>query len=322
MAVKAIVTGAQGFVGKHLVGQLLHRSYSVVGLGLRSPGVSQGEFAIQWYMGDIRDPALSINVMAGTKPDVVFHLAGRPNSIPLADLFSTNVQGTLNLLEAQRKHAPDAVFVFASSGAVYGAVPSEQQPIVENAPLNPITPYGVSKMAADLLCYHYAAVYGQRVIRVRSFNLIGPGQSDRFVCAAFARQLAEIKFGLRDNVLQVGNLHSSRDFLDVRDAVRGFLLLAEYGKPGKAYNLCSGRATVIGDMLNQLIGISGLDVDIRVNPARLQQADVPAQIGSYAKAQREAGWGPEITLEQTLGDVWNDWCARTQGKVGAEGELA
>ena len=252
------------------------------------------------------------------KPDVIFHLAGRPNSAPLADLFSTNVHGTLNLLEAVRKQASKAVVVLASSGAVYGVVPPDQQPIEEGIPLNPITPYGVSKMAADLLSYHYAAICGLRVVRVRPFNLVGPGQSDQFVCAAFARQLAEMRFGLRDNVLDVGNLHSSRDFLDVRDAVRGFILLARHGKPGEAYNLCSGQAMTIADVLNQLIAISGLDVEIRVDPARLQRADVPAQIGSYTKAQQTAGWTPEFTLEQTLREIWADWCARVEGRSSDE----
>lgn len=307
---RTLVTGASGFVGTHLLRLLLQANAQAVALSrgqLPAP-----ERSLEWLAVDIRDAASLSNAMKQSRLSVVFHLAGQSNVASLADMFSTNVQGTLNLLEAIRCRAPEAMVLIAGSSAEYGIVPPEHQPISEDVPLHPITPYGVSKMAADLLSYYYSRTYSLSIVRVRPFNLIGPGQSDQFVCAAFARQLAEIRYGLRDPVLKVGNLRSSRDFLDVRDAARGFVLLAEKGQPGQAYNLCSGQATMIADLLDHLITISGLEVDIQVDSERVQQADVPAQIGSYSKAQQAAGWTPQISLDQTLRDVWADWCQRVE----------
>jgi len=311
---RALVTGANGFVGTHLLALLLQVNAQVAALSRDRGLASQGP--LQWLAVDVRDADGLSHAIGQSRPSVVIHLAGQSNAAPLADMFSTNVQGTLNLLEAVRCHVPEAMVLIAGSSAEYGTVPPEHQPISEDVPLHPITPYGVSKMAADLLGYHYSRTYGLRIVRVRPFNLIGPGQSEQFVCAAFARQLAEIKCDLREPVLRVGNLHTSRDLLDARDAARGFVLLAEHGGSGEAYNLCSGRETVIEDMLRQLIEISGLRVDVSVDPARLQQADVPAQIGSYAKIHRRTGWTPQISLEQTLADVWADWCARIAAERG------
>jgi len=310
LSINVLVTGAHGFVGRYLIARLQQKGDSVFGVDLSPTQDAKTGSAKNWYSGDIRNADFCINLVNEVKPDLVFHLAGGLNSPILSDLFSTNVQGTLNILEALYQKAPESKMIYISSGAVYGNVPASRQPIMEDEQMNPVTPNGVSKMAADQLCNFYGRTHALNIIRVRPFNLIGPGQSDNLVCAAFARQMAEIRFGLQEKKLQVGNLNSSRDFLDVRDVARGLVLLAESGRPGEAYNLCSGRATRIKDVLDSFINLSGMDVEVSVDPARLQHGDVPAQVGSHAKIRQDTGWEPEISLEKSLQAMWDDWCFR------------
>jgi GDP-4-dehydro-6-deoxy-D-mannose reductase len=309
---RVLVTGAHGFVGKYLIERLHTRGDSICGIDLLPAVVSENGLLGKWLHGDIRNADFCDGVIDKFKPEIVFHLAGGLNSPILSDLFSTNVQGTLNLLEALRKSEPDAKMIYIGSGAVYGDVSVSRQPITEDEPMNPVTPNGVSKMAADQLCYFYGEAYGLNVVRVRPFNLVGPGQSDNLVCSAFARQLAEVNLGLRDHKMSVGNLSSSRDFLDVRDFVQALILLSENGREGEVYNLCSGQATQIQAVLDTLISLSGLEIEIQYDPARMQQADVPAQVGSNSKIGEDVGWQPEISFEQSLQEMWEDWCQQVE----------
>jgi GDP-4-dehydro-6-deoxy-D-mannose reductase len=198
--------------------------------------------------------------------------------------------------------------VVTSSSAVYGRVSPDALPISEDHPFAPTNFYAVSKVAQEMIAYQYFAQYKLRVIRTRAFNLTGPGESSRFVTSAFARQIAEIEAGLREPAICVGNLDAVRDFTDVRDAVRAYKVLAEQGVSGEAYNVCSGQGTSIRDILNTLLDLSTQrNINVQIDPSRLQPADVPIQIGDASKLRALTGWTPVVPLRQTLEDVLNYW---------------
>ena len=337
MSMKFLITGISGFIGCYLFDQLNRPEHTIIGLDLCEPpqnaapafsldssrhrgrraGVN-GEARCRFVQLDVRDATACERIVAEEQPDRLFHLAGAKASQPLADLLNINVLGTAHILEAVRRHSPRSTVLFAGSGALYGPVPERQMPITEDLPPDPVTLNGISKAAADLMCRHYAKTHDMKVIRVRTFNAVGPGQSEDFVCSAFARQLAEVKFGLREPVLRTGNLDSMRDFVDVRDVACGFEKLARDGAPGIAYNLCSGRAVRIKEVLERLIEISGLAVTTIQEPGRLQKSDVSAQRGSYERALKVCGWQPEISLQHSLEDLYRDWCERIKRRLNDE----
>ena len=241
-------------------------------------------------------------------PRAVFHLAAHA-SVPFSwehprRTIRENVETTLNVLDAVRLHAPEAPVVVAGSGEVYGH--PERLPVDESAPLRPRNPYAVSKAACDLLAGQYADVHGLRVARVRSFNQAGPGQSDEYVVGTLARQLAEAeRGGSGEAVLALGNVDAARDFTDVRDAARALALLAD-AEPG-AYNVCSGRATKVRDLVEMLAAAARVEVRVEVEPARVRPDDVPEIRGSFERLHTQTGWEPEIPLERTLADALESW---------------
>jgi GDP-4-dehydro-6-deoxy-D-mannose reductase len=208
-----------------------------------------------------------------------------------------------------RAEAPDAVVLHAGSGEQYGPVPEERLPVTEDEPLRPQNPYAVSKSAADLLAGFYADAHGMRVIRTRAFNHAGPGQSDSYVVAAFARQIAEAeRAGRSELVLETGNLAPRRDFCDVRDVVRAYWLAAERGEAA-IFNVCSGVSRPVADILAGLARLTEVAVEQRTDPARLRQHEVMDIRGSHARLTEATGWQPEIALEQTLADTLDWWRA-------------
>ena len=249
--------------------------------------------------------------MASLHPDVVFHLAAfsspklsweEPESALL-----TNVELTLNVLEAVRAVAPEAVVVLVGSGQVYGA-PS-QLPVTEDAALRPGNPYAVSKAACDLLGAQYAEAYGLRVVRLRPFNHAGPAQLDEYVLSSLARQVAEAEAaGASEIVLRTGDVSSARDFTDVRDIVEAYVLAASV-QPD-AYNVCSGRSASVADLIEMLASESSLAVRHEVDPARLRRNDAPEMRGSHERFTAATGWEPEIPLADTVRDTLDWWRAR------------
>ena len=208
-----------------------------------------------------------------------------------------------------RDEAPEAVVVAVGSGETYGPVPEERLPVVESEPLRPQNPYAVSKAAADLLAGFYADAHGLKVVRPRPFNHVGPAQTDAYVVAAFARQIAAAeRSGERRLVLETGNLQPRRDFTDVRDVVRAYWELAQLGEPG-VFNVCSGVSVPVADILARLTALTDLEVEQRTDPSRLRKHEVMDIRGSHDRLTQATGWQPEIALEQTLADTLDWWRA-------------
>ncbi len=297
----AFITGCAGFCGQHLSERLLVSGYRVVGFDRTDYG--------QAYVGDINDAELLRSALREVQPDIVFHLAALTNTrLDYQRLHHVNSMGTLTLLETIADGSPHSLGVVTGSSAVYGRVPERALPVTEGQPFAPLTSYAVSKITQEMIVYQQAALHSLQLIRVRPFNLTGPGESAHFVTSAFARQIAAIEVGLSEPILHVGNLTSVRDFTDVRDAVRAYECLAEYGEPGAVYNVCSGYGTSIQVVLDTLLDLSTRrDISVHVDPARLQPADVPIQIGDASKLHALTGWMPDISLRRTLEDVLNYW---------------
>ncbi|HEY6867005.1 MAG TPA: GDP-mannose 4,6-dehydratase [Candidatus Eisenbacteria bacterium] len=306
-----LVTGASGFVGPHLARALRERGARVIGLAAEPQGA--GLPVDGWHAADLLDPGALARAVAESAPDAVVHLAGQSSAARSfeqpVETFRLNVTGTWNLLEAVRSHAPRARVLVVGSGEVYGPQP-EGSRAGEETPFRPVSPYALSKAAADALAELHARTHALDVVRTRSFGHTGPGQDPRFVVPSFARQIAAIERGGADPVLRVGNLEVVRDLADVRDVVRGYALLLERGRAGEAYNVCRGAGTRLADLARDLAARARRPVRIEVDPARMRPADVPWLVGDPAKLERDTGWRAEIPLERTLDDVMADWRAR------------
>ena len=264
------------------------------------------------YEVDIGSAEELAQALQASGPDLVFHLAAQA-SVPQSwkdpkSTYETNVLGQLSLLEAVRGLATQPRVLVVSSNEVYGAPTGpEALPITEADPLRPNNPYAVSKAAQDMMGYQYFAAYSLSIVRVRPFNHIGPGQSDAFVVSAFARQIAEVEAGLKQPIIQVGNLEAMRDFTDVRDIARGYYGALTKGAPGEVYNLGSGKAVSIQSLLDFFLAHSTAKVRVERDPSRYRPVDVPCIYGDSSKVQRATRWRPVIPLEQTLMDVLEYW---------------
>jgi GDP-4-dehydro-6-deoxy-D-mannose reductase len=307
---RALITGAGGFVGRHLIALAADRYAELFGIGRgeeEPPGLSAYRHV------DLTDPAATQEVVAEARPDAVFHLAAVASVAQswnaTRETLDTNLATTLNLLEAIRSSAPEATTVVVGSGEQYGPVDPGRLPVDEEQPMRPQSPYAVSKAAAELVAGFYADVYGLRVIRARSFNHAGPGQTDRYVVASFAKQIAAAeRAGDRAVVISTGDLAPRRDFSDVRDVARAYLLLAEHGTAG-IFNVCSGVSVPVADILAALTALTDVEVEQRTDPARLRKHEVMDIRGSHARLTEATGWEPEIPLEQTLSDTLDWWRA-------------
>jgi GDP-4-dehydro-6-deoxy-D-mannose reductase len=294
---EALVTGGGGFAGRHLVDELRSR-----GQGPAAPCRSELE---------LLDTDAVQEALARLRPPVVFHLAALA-SVPFSwehprRTLRENVETTLNVLEAVRSEAPDAAVVLAGSGEVYGA--PERLPVDESAPLAPRNPYALSKAACDLLGAQYADVHGLRVVRMRAFNQAGPGQSEDYVVGTLTRQVAEAEAAGGDAaVIRLGNLDSARDFTDVRDVARAYADAIE--APPATYNVCSGQAVTVRELLELLRGAARVEVRHEVAQERLRAYDVPEVRGSAERFAQATGWSPRIPLEQTVADALDWWRER------------
>lgn len=320
---RSLITGVGGFAGQHLAARLLASSegpvYGVArrAVGWHRPGLC-GHEDFHLLSADLVSGADARRVVNEVRPDRAYLLAASSSPAeafrdPLGTIHN-NVACLVNVLEAIREQAPEARILVVSSAEVYGRCQLEDRPIAEEAPLAPDNPYAVSKTAQDLLAYQYYAAYGLSVVRVRPFNHIGPGQSERFVAASFAKQIAEAEGGLRDPIIEVGNLETCRDLTDVRDVVRGYELALALGGPGEVYNLASGSGVLIGSLLDGLVARSRVAIGVRVDPERFRPSDAPALIGDSSRFRQRTGWVPEIPLEQTLDDILADWRKRVAAR--------
>ncbi|MBA2495996.1 MAG: GDP-mannose 4,6-dehydratase [Acidimicrobiia bacterium] len=304
---RALVTGSGGFVGRHLVAHLRAAGDEVHDLDCeRAEGAARV---------DITEPDAVTGRLDEVAPDVVYHLAGWSDvggswQAPL-EAFRANAEGTLNVLQAAAAAGVGRTIV-VSSADVYGAVPDERLPVTEDHPLRPASPYAASKVAADFLGLQAFLGRGLDVVRVRAFNHIGPGQTDRFVVAAIASRIARNERDGGDEIA-VGNLAARRDFTDVRDVVRAYRLLATDAVAGEVYNVCSGRDVAVSALADLLIAKAVHPMQLVIDPGRHRPVDVPVVRGDAGRLAAATGWAPAIPLEATLVDVLADWRARVAG---------
>ncbi len=308
---RVLVTGARGFAGRHLTAALRARGHDVVGA---DHAAHEDTLPV-----DVTDPLAVRAAFDLARPDAVAHLAAQafvPASLADPDAtFEVNARGTLHVLDAARAVAEEGLrprVLVVSSADVYGVQPREAYPLRESAPPLPRNPYAASKVAAEALALAYARSFGVDAVVTRAFNHIGPAQDERFAVAAFATQVARVAAGL-ERVVRVGNLDASRDFLDVRDVCEAYALLLEGGGgAGEVYNVCSGKATTMREILRRLIEIAHVAVEVREDPERMRPADVPVSVGDASKLHEATGWAPRIPLTAALRAVYDDALARVQ----------
>lgn len=260
---------------------------------------------------DIGDTACMKRLIEGLQPERIFHLAAQ-SYVPAswsapAETLRINVLGQVNLFEAIREAGIDPLVHVAGSSEEYGLVYPHEVPMKETNPLRPLSPYAVSKVAQELLAWQYFQSYGLRTVVTRGFNHTGPRRGHVFVTSSFARQIALIEKGKKEPVLHVGDLSSKRDWSDVRDVVRGYWLALEKGVPGEVYNVGSGVARSVGQMLDMLLSLTSVKVEVRQDPSRLRPSDVKILWADCTKFRAQTGWAPEIPFEQTLGDLLDYW---------------
>lgn len=315
---RILVTGASGFVGSHAVSEFAR--------SLRGAKVFRVDSRRHASGSDTDSIALDITsrsevqaAIAGIRPTGVLHLAAvaTPSDAEanLARAWEVNVLGTMHLASAVLEHAPEARFLFAGSSEAYGETFNRVDgPVSEEDPLLPMNNYATTKAAADLLIGQFAH-RGLRAIRFRPFNHTGPGQTENYVVPAFARQVARIEKGLQAAVIEVGAIDGERDFLDVRDVVRAYaaaLMDPNDLEPGTALNLASGRPQSIRSVLDRLIALGGIEVEVRVDPARYRPNKVMRTCGNSQRAKSLLGWEPSIPFDDTLTSILDDWRTRVK----------
>jgi GDP-4-dehydro-6-deoxy-D-mannose reductase len=253
------------------------------------------------------------------KPDYIFHLAAKSHIgqswLNPLDTLQTNISAQVNLLEAVRRLKLESRIAVAGSSEEYGALDPGHVPIGEETPLKPVSPYAVSKVAQDLMGLQYFKNYGMQIVRLRIFNLTGPGRSEAFVTSAFARQVARIEAGLQEPVVHVGNIKVIRDFTDVRDAAEAMRLALEKGEPGEVYNICSGTGIEVGEILNILKLESNQEFEVKHDGDRVRPSDLPVIYGNGARLRAATGWEPRISFAQSMKDLLDEWRTRVKSSA-------
>ncbi len=318
MKKRTLITGALGFVGTHLCTELEGLGCELWGCDLACvhpgqaspPGPATGKLRTQAC--DISDPGEISELVARVRPDTIVHLAAQSSASRAfsqpRETFLANAYGTQNLLEAVRTHCPDAMVLVVSSGEIYG--PQQDGQVSEESRIVPVSPYALSKAVQDLLGLQYWRSHSIRTVIARPFNHTGPGQTTTFALPSFAKQVASAEAGLREPVIEVGNLSVVRDFLSVRDVVRAYVLLLERGRPGEAYNICSGEGRSLQSLVEHLVSLSRVKVTLRQVESRMRPVDIPYLVGDSTKLREETGWKPVHGIEEALLQLLEYWRER------------
>lgn len=296
---KVLITGGKGFIGSHVTKKLIEKGHEVI-IGTRRSPVNSNEFFFELNsLQKIEENLKEIN------PQAIIHLSAKASvggsfAAPF-ETYESNIQESINLLKVISKDFKNIRTIIASSAEVYK---SSENALSETSVLDPVSPYGYTKNFID----YFSRFLNLNLVVTRLFNSIGPGQSDTYVMSNFAKQIVEMKLGIRDKILKVGNIEVQRDFLDVRDVAEAYSLLLEGKEKNEVYNICSGNSLRISDIVNFMINFMGVTgVKIEVDPKRLRSSEIQKIQGSYEKINKAYGWSPSITLRQTIFDILNYW---------------
>jgi GDP-4-dehydro-6-deoxy-D-mannose reductase len=316
---KVLITGITGFAGSHLADYILSEQRDVTVYGFirwrsRKDNIDHILDKVHLYEADLKDIVSLEKALSQIKPDRIFHLAAQ-SFVPTSwrcpsETFSINAVGEINLFEALLSLDLNPRIQIAGSSEEYGLVYPDEVPMREENHLRPLSPYAVSKVAQDLLAYQYFKSYGLDCVRTRGFNHTGPRRGEVFICSNFAKQIALIEKKKQEPVIYVGNLDAKRDFTDVRDIVRAYWLSLEKGQKGEVYNIGTGKAYRIKEILDMLLSLAGDDVRVEVDPERLRPSDVPILISDSTKFRKITGWEPKIPFKQSLKDLLDFWRER------------
>ncbi|MFX0104102.1 MAG: GDP-mannose 4,6-dehydratase [Candidatus Hodarchaeota archaeon] len=336
---KILITGVNGFLGSHLVDFCINKGKQIYGVDLPNRPIQnlshytngKLEFSKNEKMQvfnipiqiptsnkqviflecDLKNATLIEKIIKKIKPNYIFHFGAQPLVIPSwedpVDTIETNVIGTINIFEAIKKHKIKTRVVVACTSAEYGTATSLNRPLKESDPLLAIHPYGISKIAAELLARQYFINFGIEAINLRFFNQTGPRKKGD-ACADFMSKIAKIELGLSEPVIEVGNLNSYRDFTGIKDSLKAIWLAAIGGTPGETYNICSGRKVQIRQILNIALSFSSKKIEVKENiPHKLRKTDEDIILGDNSKIKNELGWEVLTPIEETLKDMYNYW---------------
>jgi GDP-4-dehydro-6-deoxy-D-mannose reductase len=316
---KILITGVAGFVGRHLIQYLTREdNHQILGLDIKldnfisSSDCNKVKSKIKTLEVDLANSKKVLSIIDEFKPQYVYHLAAQ-SSVSYSwdnpiDTFKINVFGGVNILESLKETQANCRVLMVCTAEEYGEMEDSSKAITEDSKIYPSNPYAISKSALDFLSTTYHKAYNLEVFVSRSFNHIGPGQSERFVASDFAKQIAEIENGIREPIVMVGNIGAARDFLDVRDVVKAYSFIVSKGKAGNVYNVCSGKKRKISDLLDILISLSTKsNIKVEVDRSKFRPVDVDSIYGSNAKLKRHTGWKADCRIEDSLKDTLDYW---------------
>lgn len=304
---KVFITGISGFTGKHLFKLLNSKNYKVFGIYYKSNFFKSNPKIFQCNINDSKKLS---NIIANVKPDIIYHLAGVTYICDPSDFeifYKLFIIGTINLLEIVKSLEIDPIILIPGSATEYGLVSNSTDLINENCSLHPISHYGISKVTQSLIGYLYFKRYNLKIIRTRTFNLLGPEQSENPVCSSLAKQIAKIEKYRNNNNITVGNLKTKRDFLDIRDAVNAYELLSKKGAIGEIYNVCSGKCLSIEEILKILLKFTNITINIKIDKKKVRKLDISFKTSDNSKIKKTTGWKPKIPIEKSLEDLLNWW---------------